>query len=334
MSRIDTLTNNLASGDIGQLCMINFVDSAACKVIDRTLTKNFLVTWADAAYGLQTLDEVLGIIRPIKEADPKYQSNSGIPIQLTVESMFTVMEYEYIRGHLSDETLASELALAEDIYTDYLRSDSFDWTDLEMQLKNIGPQNATFAKGKGLKRSSRNTVWLSTTRPGEPLNEEICYSSSGESEADTARDNLGLVHIALKPGDPPPILVAIEINRSDIPSSPGIWRPTQIDAGEHTRFRGAFGDLRKNAIGWGRAINLRKLSDRNGELGAPESVTLNFQPKSARFWFLGYPRLKVNDASEIKDKKFVRNISRGRFFSSTRTSSSSNITRRFLALCR
>jgi hypothetical protein len=332
LSKLEKIKNNLESGYTGQLCMINFVDGVSCKVIDGTLAKDFINTWANAASSLPTLDEVLGSLRPTKESHPKYQSNSGIPIRPSTNSLFTVMDYKYIRGHLSNHTLAGELALAEDIYTDYLSSSPADWSDLETELKDLGSFNVTFAVGKGLKRSFKNIVWVSRARPGEPLSEAICFSSSGDSDADTARENLGLVHISRKPDKPPPILVALEIDKSDIPSPPGLWRPTQIDAEAHTRFRGAYGDLQKNATGWGRAIHLHKLSDRNGELGAPEAVTLNFRPERARLWYLGYPRLCVDDGS-VKDEEFVRNVAHGRLSGSTGTGSPSTISRRFLALC-
>ncbi len=333
MSKLKALKKNLESGVAGQLCMINFVDGASCKVIDCSLAKDFIDNWADAASSLPTLDEVLGSLRSTKESDPKYQRNSGIPISSSASSLFVVLDYKHVRGQLSDHTLAGELALAEDIYTDYLSSSPADWPDLETQLKDLGSLNVTFAVGKGLKRSSKNIVWVSTARPGEPLSETICFCSSGDSDADTARENLGLVHIFRKPGEPPPVLVALEIDKSDIPSSPGLWRPTQIDAEVHTRFRGAYGDLRKNAAGWGRTVHLHKLSDRNGELGAPEAVTISFRPGSARLWYLGYPRLRVEDGS-VKDEEFVRNVARGRLSGSTGTGSPSTISRRFIALCR
>ena len=312
--------------------MINFVDGSSCKVIEEGLAKEFLDNWADAASGLSTLDEVLGSLRPCKESDPKYQTKTGIPLTTTASSFFTVVEYKHIRGHIADSVLAGELALAEDIYTDFIRASRAEWPDLETQLKGLGTINVRLASGKGLKRSPKNIVWVSTARPGVALEEDVCHKSSGDSEADTARENLGLVHISKRPSEPPPLLVALEINAPEVPSSPGIWRPTQLDAETHTRFRGAFGDLRKNAKDWGRTIHLHKLSDKNGELGAPESVTLSFSPGNLRLWFLGYPRLRVDDGRS-KDDEFVNKIARGRLSDHAGPGSTSTIVRRFLSLC-
>lgn len=332
LSKIEKLRENLDSCLNGQLCMINFVDGACCKVIDDALVAEFLEAWADNASKLTTIDEILGSLRPLKASDPKYQRNSGISISSPAGALFTVMKYDHIRGHLSRQTLAGELALAEDVYTEYLNSSSDDWPDLETQLKDLGTLRVSFADGKGLKRDPKNTIWVSDALPGEALSDPICYCSNGDSDADTARENLGLVHIAKNIDEPAPILVALEIQASDIPSSPGLWRPTQIDAEAHTRFRGAYGDLRKNATGWGRTIHLHKLSDRNGELGAPEAVTLSFRPRSAKLWFLGYPRLRVDDGA-VKDAEFVQNVARGRLSSGNTIGSLSTISRRFTRLC-
>lgn len=333
MSNVEALKDRLLSEPIGQLCMINFVDGCACKVIDKALTKEFLNTWAGAAVKLTSLDEVFGGFRLCKESDVKYQSQSGISLDTKVDSLFTVMEYKHIRDHIHDDVSSNDLALANDIYTDFLEADASEWPDLERQLKDLGAINVKLSTSKGLKRSPMSVVWLSTAHPGEPLKEDICYKSPVGYDADTARQNLGLVHIYKKPGEAPPLLVALEIDVDEVPSSLGIWRPTQLDAETHARFRGAFGDLRKRATGWGRTVHLHKLSDKIGELGAPEAVTLNFSPSTMRLWFLGYPRLADDDGSN-KNGEFVHKIARGRFTDCGAGSGSSTIAGRFLSLCR
>ena len=337
-----TVNNKLAkildSSCLGKLCMINFVDSVRCGSLDVNVAEKFLNTWSKNTNHLQSVEEIMGNMRVCKEADPNFKSKTGISLKLNSAYLYTVMPYENIRGHINfsakkiksgREVYYSSINTADGFYNEYLKSPPSDWKELESELKNIGKIEVKLSSNKKIKRSAKNIVWLSTEYPGKPLSEKICHKASGVSEADTARENLGMVHIQSSHDMHPPMLVALEIDASEVPD---IWRPTQIDAENNSRFRGAYGDLRKTAINWGRTVHLKKLSDKNGELGAREGVALNFHPKNLRMWFLGYPRIPVNDG-QSKDEKFVKNVARRRINSLSVAEPMSTIFQRFLSLC-
>ena len=332
MNEYEKLANTLGGGALGQLCMINFVDAASCKSMERSTAKCFLRKWATASEGLTTFAEVIGNIRPCKESNSIFLSKNGIPVEGNQGPFYTVIEYKNLRQRIDHSILSRSLANIEDIFDMYQKSQSTQWEVMEKELKNLGKVDIRLSPGKGIKRSDKDIVWLSNVYPNLPLKEKLCYEASGPSDADTACNNLGLIHFQRETqGEAPPMLVALEIDASEVKE---IWRPTQIDAGTHGRFRGAYGDLRKQASGWGRAIHLKKLSDKTGNLGAPEGVTLNFRPSKMQMWFLGFSRLSINIADEVtEDKKFVNNIARRRLLSDTASKRKSTIAQRFIDLC-
>ena len=163
-----------------------------------------------------------------------------------------------------------------------------------------------------LKSDRAGLIWFSKDIAGAILKGEKCHKSTLKHLADIARDNLGISHFGANLNSSEkqycPLLVAVKIKIDDH----NLFRPTVIDSGAHERFRGAYGDLRKDAKNYGRATQLEVLSDTNGKLGAMEIVTSNFNPIKVWLTFLGYPRVPRDDFPGVNDDWFCKNISHDR----------------------
>lgn len=323
---IKALARKLEAEPLGRLCIMNFVDGVSNGVFDRDVVKRFLTEWARATASMHSLGSILQEIRNVRERDlDVFGAGLGIELNCRSSDVWTVAVYRHVKTMLRDDTLSGGLSGAETATKKFDRStDSTERNRIETYLLGLGERNVFF-KPKGIKDSDHKLIWISSSVPGEVLSGGICHASRCRSKADVARNSLGLVHYL--PGSPPPILVALRINKSELPR---LTRPTAIDAENHSRFRGAFGDLRKNASGWGRTIHLETLSDQIGKLGAPEAVCQNFRPKDAKLRFLGYLRTDAGTGS-AEDARFVRACERRRAI--PRASGLSRLGERFVALC-
>lgn len=323
---IKALAQKLDAEPLGRLCIMNFVDGVSNSVFDQDVAKDFLTKWARATALMHSVDSILQEIRNVRESDlVAFGVGRGIDLNCRSSEVWTVAPYRHMRTMLRDDTLSGDLSGAETAVGRFDRStDDVVRNQIEAYLLGLGERNVSF-KPKGIKDSDHKLIWFSSSAAGEVLSGAICYSSRCGSKADVARNSLGLVHYL--PGSPPPILVALKIRKTELPQ---LTRPTAIDAENHSRFRGAFGDLRKNASGWGRTIHLEALSDRNGKLGAPEAVCHNFKPADAKLRFLGYLRTNAGTGS-TEDAQFVKACERRR--AKLGASGLSQLAERFVALC-
>ena len=328
MAPVDRLASVLDTGPMGRLVLLNFVDSVRNGALCKELAARFILVWADECSGVSDLERVLEKLRRVRESQVDFLSRTSHDVAPKSPYVYTVLRYEDIYRRFHDNTLVATLS---GIHTEAVKfGKALDETARQASEARIlafqGSQ--TTAGYYSVELKTRETikgigigklVWLSTAPPGERLGKSECYSSTAHSPADIARDNLGLVHYGLCRGKPDhPLLVALRFDsRAVAPSTAkeATWRPTAIDAESHSRFRGAYGDLRRRAGEWGRAIQLEGLSDRTGNLGAVEAVSPNFRPASAEMTFLGYPRVPRGDVIGKRDSEFECAIRRGRSLS-------------------
>ncbi len=312
----------------GLLVIMNFVDAVHCKALSNDLAHKFISEWDCKCKKSSSADEALSKMRPLRESHSRFFKNTGNELQEINDYIFTIMRYEDIHDKFDQSTktntkkskLVSVHNLAKNFHNatdDNARSQLEDriLQQQEYATKN-GYFDVHFNQNDTIKGSIKKLVWITTAEPGIALKDKTCHHSSISKAADITRDNLGLVHIGfdkIKGKQDFPLLVALKIRATELFSSTRNvpWRPTAIDAGNCRRFRGAYGDLRKNSHNnWGRAIHLEALSDRSGSLGATEAVVMDFRPTSAKMTFLGFPRNCYLPGN--KDKEFVENTSRKR----------------------
>ena len=330
LSQEEKLAQLLGTHPLGQLTMLNFVDGVANNSIGRDIAKDFILEWSVMSSGAPSATAALGKMRSTREARTDFIDKPGQKTPRTPSVLYTVQDYVFFRQLIDASCRGGALAPAEEIIDELQRKPEAEWPSLEQELVDLGEIAITLASPHGLKRSPDALIWFSDVIPGEPLRQVECCNSLSVSAADTARDCLGLVHYTRRPSDLPPIAVALKIPAAALPNHHSIWRPTPIDAENHSRFRGAYGDLRKEATEWGHAVHLQAISDRTGDLGSPEGVTKTFHPPTLHLSFLGYARVPNNDGSGM-DAAFVQNVARRRQILPVARKTS--ISERFLAIC-
>lgn len=325
MASVNQLASVLDSGPTGRLVLFNFVDSVSNGALRKDLAASFITTWAGMCSGVTDLEGALQKLRVVRESKIDFVDQTSHPVEPGGPYLYTVLRYEEIYRRFHDDTLSSTLS---GVHTEAVKFGRMaDETARKVSEERIlALQDVQTSAGYySVELKSRETIkglgngkliWVSTAPPGIKLNEPDCFGSTAPREADIARDNLGLAHYGLWRGRRDyPLLVALRLETSEVlgaAAGDGPWRPTAIDAEAHSRFRGAYGDLRRRAQKWGRAVHLESLSDRTGNLGAVEAVSSNFRPTRAAMTFLGYPRIPRDDVLGEKDDKFALEIGRRR----------------------
>lgn len=326
---------------LGRLVIMNCVDSVANGAISRDLAGEFIREWAKRCADVTNPAEIFGKLRILRETDPRFRASTGRAIPAFRNSVFTVIEYARLFNQLHADTLLFEISELHSLAMDFSNCcDEGSRQELEKDIlaaqdkySEDGFVDIRFIERQTIKVAGNKLIWFSSAMPGIPLTDTFSHHQTADhGAADIARDSFGLVHLGFNYEDGRrnfPLMVALKIDAREFFEKAAVsaipWRPTVIDAEQHTRFRAAFGDLRRKAGVWGRAIHLEQLSDRAGLLGAEEAVVPDFRPQTPRMTFLGYPRAPRNDFPGVNDDQFVANIQRRR--------NRSTLLDKFLEIC-
>lgn len=159
----------------------------------------------------------------------------------------------------------------------------------------IGTCATTYKEG-----SSTAAFWWIAPRSSFPRHATV------QSEAQTCRDILGLVHY-----DDLTPLVAMHIKKDVC----RVFRPTVVEANPNARFR-QIDPSNPTETRWGRTVNLEKLGNQSvgGEIGglpelAAERINLS-DSTEVSFYYLGKPQSDRSTTS--MDQKFLEAMLRGR----------------------
>lgn len=338
MASVDQLVSVLDTGPMGRLVLFNFVDSVGNGALRRDLAARFIHAWAHECHSVANLESALQKLRTVRESNADFLRQTSHRVTPRDPDLYTVLRYEDIYRRFHDDTLSSTLSGVHSEAVKFGKATNeatrrtseariLDFQDAHTSAGYYSVQLKTRETIKGI--GSGKLIWLSTAPPGVKLSDPASFSSTARGQADIARDNLGLVHYGLWRGRPDyPLLVALRFDSSEVSAAAARydpWRPTAIDAESNSRFRGAYGDLRRRAAKWGRAVHLESLSDRAGNLGAVEAVSPNFRPTRAAMRFLGYPKVPRGDVIGKRDANFVDAIGRRR--------SLSWVQEEFVAIC-
>ncbi len=323
---VKLLEKNLSG--LGLLAIMNFVDAVQCKALSADLAREFIQAWARSCTRLNTPNGTLYKLRSVRESHNNFLKNTGNELPSFKGHIFTILRYDDLDGRLNETTRFPGMVSIHNLAQRFREAtNTANREHLERSILQIqehatrdGYFDIQFKEGTSIKGKAHSLIWIATAEPGAILKDQESHRSTARSAADITRDNLGLIHIGfdfVNKEQDFPLLVALKIDTSELFSSTGPihskpWRPTAIDAGDHSRFRGAYGDLRKCAKEWGRAIHLEALTDQSGSLGATEAVVMNFRPKKAKMTFLGFPRIPRGDLPGRNDTAFVKNLLRQR----------------------
>lgn len=116
----------------------------------------------------------------------------------------------------------------------------------------------------------RGIIWLTKKDVFERRIKELPRDGSYDTEADRARDALGLIH-----HQPEAVLVALHFPVPAAADDHKVGRPTFMDAGAHRRFRTRAQTVKqRKRTAWGHAVDLKKYSEKRKYFdGLPERIS-------------------------------------------------------------
>jgi len=271
--------------------IMNFVDAVSKGALSENLARKFVRMWACKCSSISSCDEALWKLRSVRESDPDFLASTGCFIAPNDNFVYTIIRYDQLQSRLDNDTFSGLLASVHSSACDFENAVSEKKREI-LESRVLGFQDkysdsgffeVKFKRNETIKGNGKKLIWVSSADPGKVLSKDNThFRSTAANPADIARDSLGLVHLGSNQpqGQTSPLVVGLRIKATEVLGNiVSLWRPTAIDAENHSRFRGAYGDLRRKACGWGHAVHLETLSDQRGDLGAVEAVIPDLRPK-------------------------------------------------------
>lgn len=329
MASFEDLFDDLWRTPRGKVCICNLLDCDTMRLVDRDLLKEFANHWLSEYYSYFAPGDPLAmfdIVTTKKDTGTyKYLWKGLHAPTLRSGYITTVINSKYLEGQLDRESKKKFDSVFRLISRFHASNTMRDLEHLEREIfeliKNVSTKEnrngfieVTFDKPIG---GPKPMVWFTGYDEGE-IEDHIWQAEPDWSQrADIARDKLGLIHMGSSAKVlgtfEPMLLVMIVVAADTIPAGIKLARPTFMDAGTHSRFRGAFGNLSKRANNWGRAVDLSRILFPRPHRGGREIALQNFQPDGpVKISVLGFTRVPRKDYLNVHDKDFARSMLRSR----------------------